>query len=176
MLAAAALVVLVDQVTKHLVTTRLEAGQSWDLVPWLAPVFRITHVTNTGVIFGLFQGYSDLFLVFSAVAVVAIVLYYRQLPDGQWIVQVSLALSLGGAIGNFVDRLRQGYVTDFIDLTFWPFQDFAVFNVADSAITTGTTLLVLVTLWEAVCTEVTKLAHVVRCAPGARELREEQHD
>lgn len=158
------LVLLVDQVSKYLVATRLEEGQSWDIIPWLASIFRITHVTNTGVAFGLFQGLGDLFVVVAIVAIAAIVLYCRQLPDGQRAMQVALALALGGAVGNLADRLRQGFVTDFIDLRFWPLHEWPVFNLADSSIVTGVTILMLVMLWETVAAEVTALALVVRCA------------
>lgn len=149
LLSIAALVVLADQVSKYLVTEYLLEGQSWAIAPWLAPVFRITHVTNTGVAFGLFQGVGKYFLIVSAFAVVAIIFYYRQLPDGQWLMRIALGLALGGAMGNLIDRARQGgAVVDFIDVEFWPFKEFPVFNVADSSITVGVALLVLLLLWE----------------------------
>ena len=106
--AIAALVVLVDQFSKHFVTVWLGEGQSWDIVPWLAPVFRITHVTNTGAVFGLLPGWSDFFTVIAAIVIVVIIVYYRQIPDGQWLARAALGLQLGGAIGNLVDRLRRG--------------------------------------------------------------------
>jgi signal peptidase II len=144
----AALVLVADQVTKHLVATRLEAGQPWDMIPWLAPVFSITHVTNTGVAFGLLQGLGNLFVVAHAIAAVAIIVYSRRLPPGQWLLRLALGLALGGALGNFVDRVRQGYVVDFIDVNFWPFTDFPVFNVADSSIVVGVALLIGLLMWE----------------------------
>lgn len=147
--AVAALVLLVDQVSKHLVATRLAEGQSWNIVPWLAPVFRITHVTNTGAAFGLFPGWGGFFIIVAAVVIVAIILYHRHLPDGQLLVRVALGLQLGGAIGNnLVDRLRQGFVVDFIDLSFWPLHKWPLFNLADASIVTGVTLLALLMLWE----------------------------
>jgi len=147
--ATAALVLLVDQITKYLVVARLEEGQSWDVAPWLAPVFRITHVTNTGAAFGLFPGWGGFFVVVAAIVIVAIIIYYRHLPDGQWLMRVALGLQLGGAIGNnLVDRLRQGFVVDFIDLNFWPLRDWPVFNLADGSIVAGVTLLALLVIWE----------------------------
>lgn len=146
--AVAALVLLVDQVSKHLVAARLAEGQSWDIVPWLAPVFRITHATNTGAAFGLFPGWGDFFIVIAAVVIVAIILYHRHLPDGQWLVRVALGLQLGGAIGNLMDRLSRGSVVDFIDLSFWPLHEWPVFNLADASIVTGVALLALLMLWE----------------------------
>lgn len=146
--ATVVLVLLVDQVSKFLVTARLWEGQSWDIAPWLAPIFRITYVTNTGVAFGLFPGGGDFFIVVAAIVVVAILVYYRHLPDGQWSVRMALGLQLGGATGNLVDRLRQGFVVDFIDFNFWPLHNWPVFNLADSSIVAGVTLLALLMIWE----------------------------
>jgi signal peptidase II len=146
--AAAALVLLVDQVSKHLVMVRLAEGQSWDIVPWLAPVFRITHVTNMGAVFGLLPQWSDFFIVVAAIVIVAIIIYHRQVPDGQWLMRAALGLQLGGAMGNLVDRLRRGSVVDFIDLNFWPLHEWPVFNLADASIVTGVALLALLMLWE----------------------------
>jgi signal peptidase II len=146
--AIAALIVLADQVSKYLVMTRLGEGQSWDIAPWLAPIFSITHVTNTGVAFGLFQKLGNVFLVVNIVATVAIVLYYRQLPHGKWLMRTALSLALGGAIGNLVNRVYYGFVVDFIDLNFWPLHEWPVFNVADASIVTGVTLLALLLMWE----------------------------
>ena len=143
-----ALVLLVDQLSKHLVAARLAEGQSWDIVPWLAPVFRITHTTNTGAAFGLFPRWGNLFIVVAAAVIVAIIVYHHQVTDGQRLMRMSLGLQLGGAIGNLVDRLVRGSVVDFIDLSFWPLHEWPVFNLADASIVTGVTLLALLVLWE----------------------------
>lgn len=139
---------LIDQLSKYLVTMWLEEGQSWDIVPWLAPIFHFTHVTNTGVAFGLFPGVGGLFTIIPAVVVVAILIYGWHLPDEQWLMRIVLALPLGGAIGNLVDRLHRGSVVDFIDLNFWPLHDWPIFNLADSSIVAGVTLLALLMMWE----------------------------
>lgn len=146
--ATAALILIADQVTKHLVATRLEVGQSVDLIPWLAPVFSITHVTNTGVAFGMFQGLSSLFIIAHVIAAVVIIIYSRRLPPGQWVLRLALGLALGGAVGNLIDRVRQGYVVDFFDVNFWPLQDFPVWNVADNSIVGGVALLIGLLVWE----------------------------
>ena len=146
--ATAALVLLVDQISKYLVTTWLAEGQSWDIASWLAPFFRITYVTNTGAAFGLFPQWGSFFVVVAVVVIVAIVLYYHSLPDGQWLMRIALGLQLGGAIGNLVDRLRYGSVVDFIDLNFWPLHNWPIFNLADGSVVTGVTLLALMMLWE----------------------------
>jgi signal peptidase II len=144
----AALVVLVDQLSKYFVLAWLGEGQSWEIAPWLAPVFRFTHVTNTGAAFGLFREWGDFFVIVAAIVIVVIIFYYRHLPDGQLLMRVALGLQLGGAVGNLVDRLRQGFVVDFIDLNFWPLHEWPVFNLADSSIVAGVVLLALLMIWE----------------------------
>ncbi len=146
--AMAALVLLVDQISKHLVMTRLEEGRSWDIAGWLSPFLRITHVTNTGAAFGLFPKWSDFFVAVAVIVIAVIIIYQRHLPAGQWLVRVAMGLQLGGAIGNLVDRLRWGSVVDFMDLNFWPLHEWPVFNVADASIVTGVSLLAILMLWE----------------------------
>ena len=144
----ATIVLTADQITKHLVATQLAEGQSWDLAPWLAPVFSITHVTNTGVAFGMLQGLGSLFAIAHVVAAVAIILYSRRLPAGQWALRLALGFALGGSIGNLIDRVLQGYVVDFIDVNFWPLQDFPVWNIADNSIVVGVALMLVLLMWE----------------------------
>jgi signal peptidase II len=134
--AVALLILVADQISKHLVLSNLNPGQSWNPVTSLAPWVSITHVTNTGAAFGLFPDRGSLFVVIAVTVVVAIIFYYRHLPTGQWWIKVSLGLQLGGALGNLLDRLRLGYVIDFIDFKIWP-----VFNVADSSIVVGVAIL-----------------------------------
>jgi len=145
---AAALVLITDQVTKYLVATKLEVGQPLDLIPWLAPIFSITHVTNTGVAFGLLQGLGNVFVIAHVIAAVAIIVYSSRLPPERRFLRLALGLALGGAIGNLIDRVRQGYVVDFIDTNLWPFTDFPVFNVADASISVGVALMIGLLLWE----------------------------
>ncbi len=131
-------VFLADQATKALIRTHLPPGASFP-ADW--PV-RLTHVTNTGAAFGLFTNQGLLLTLVAFFAVGLIIYYYRRLPEGAWALRTALGLQLGGAVGNLIDRVWQGYVTDFIDLRFWP-----VFNVADSAITVGAVLLAASLLW-----------------------------
>jgi len=133
----AAIVVVLDQVTKAIASARLFPS---DPVPVFGDVVRMTLVHNTGAAFGMFPGSRLPFIVISVVAI-AVVLYlytreaYRGIPQ-----RLLLGCILGGAIGNLVDRIRLGWVVDFIDVgigtTRWP-----VFNVADSAVTVGVILL-----------------------------------
>lgn len=128
----ALLVIAGDQYSKGWVTSNLVMGQS---LPQEAPV-RLTYVVNTGAAFGILPQYS-LFLVVIAFLVIAIVLLYqRYLPGGSYLIMAALGLQVGGAIGNLIDRLRFGYVIDFVDIRVWP-----VFNLADFSISLGVALL-----------------------------------
>jgi signal peptidase II len=127
-----------DQLTKWLVATQLELGESVYPIPALSRLFSLTYVTNTGAAFGLLKEASVVFAFVAILVITIIVLYVRRVPADQHLVRVALGLQLGGALGNLIDRLRLGHVVDFIDLKFWP-----VFNVADSAIVIGVVLLAI---------------------------------
>jgi len=130
----ALLVVVADQLSKIWVRSNLAIGES---LPETG-LFRLTHVYNTGAAFGLFQDQSFLLTIVSVIGMVVLLLFIlffvRRFPflDNR-LVRSSLGLVLGGSVGNLIDRLRFGGVTDFIDVGFWP-----AFNIADSAIVVGT--------------------------------------
>jgi signal peptidase II len=132
----AVLTLVIDQISKRLVMTSFSPGESWNPVAALERWVSLTYVTNTGAAFGMFPDYGGIFMVIAVVVVVVIVVYYRYLPGDQWLVQISLGLQLGGALGNLLDRLRYGHVIDFIDFKVWP-----VFNVADSSVFIGVVIL-----------------------------------
>ena len=134
--AVAFLILGADQISKYLVRSNLNPGDSWNPVASLTRWVSVTHVTNTGAAFGLFKDQGSFFVVIAVIVVAAIILYYRHLPAGQWWIKISLGLQLGGALGNLLDRLRLGHVVDFIDFKIWP-----VFNVADSSIVIGVAVL-----------------------------------
>jgi len=132
----ALLVLLADQFSKQWVITHLESGRPWNPVEFLYPWVSLTYVTNRGAAFGLFPEWGDLFVGVAMLVVVGILIYYVRLSLGQWLVELSLGLMLGGAMGNLLDRLFHGHVIDFIDFKVWP-----VFNIADSCIVIGTVIL-----------------------------------
>jgi signal peptidase II len=139
-LLTAALVVLIDQTTKLAIVRNLA---ELDRVPVWGNILRITHIRNSGAVFGIMKGAGAYFTFFSIVAagVLIVVLFFSQKASAA--VKVALGLVLGGAIGNLIDRLRYKEVVDFIDIGInetirWP-----CFNVADLAITVGVVLLVL---------------------------------
>lgn len=133
---AAALVVLFDHLTKLYIENRLPLNHTWAPLPDLADYFRITHVSNTGAAFGLFPGGSLFFTVIALIVAAVIIIYNYRLPAGNRLLRVALGFQLGGALGNLVDRLRLGHVTDFLDFGPWP-----VFNLADMSIVAGVIIL-----------------------------------
>lgn len=141
-------VLALDQISKSWVVAHMSLGESREVASWLAPLFSLTYVTNTGIVFGLFQGIGDVFLIVVLIAIGAIFLYYRHLPSGPIPLHIALGLQLGGALGNLVDRLLRGAVVDFIDLNFWPLHHWPIFNLADTSIVTGVGLLLLMMLTE----------------------------
>jgi signal peptidase II len=121
----AALIVIIDQLTKFIVRQTMEKGSSIKLLPF----FYLTHIDNTGSFFGIAK-HSTGFLAFFSLIVIALILYgYRQIPAEKFL-YVMIAFVLGGAIGNLIDRVFLGAVTDFFDFRIWP-----IFNIADSCIT-----------------------------------------
>ncbi|HNR96110.1 MAG TPA: signal peptidase II [Anaerolineae bacterium] len=148
-LALATLVVLADQWTKSWVRSTLPVGVPWNPVPWLRPILSFTHVTNEGAAFGMLPQLKPVF-PFISLAVCALMFYfYRPLAHGRPWITISLGLQLGGTLGNLIDRLtQQGRVTDFLDLNFWPLQDWPVFNIADSSVVVSVCILAAVLLLE----------------------------
>jgi signal peptidase II len=139
-----AAVVLVDQATKALVVRTLGLHE---YVPLVDGLLSLSHVRNRGAAFGLLSNWdvpyqSVLLSALSLAALAAIGAYFVRLPWGARLPRVALALVLGGAFGNLIDRIRLGYVVDFVHL-YWREHQWPDFNAADSAITIGVTLLVL---------------------------------
>ncbi len=125
----AAAVVALDQVTKMIVRSALSPGEAW---PDHDLLLNIVNVSNSGAAFGILQGQTVFLVVTSLVGVAAIALYYFYPPLDHGLLRIALALQLGGAAGNLIDRVRFGEVTDFINFRFWP-----AFNVADASISIG---------------------------------------
>lgn len=134
----AGVVIALDQLSKHLVRTQLEFTESWAPWPWLLPYARFVHWNNTGAAFGIFQGMNLVFAILAVIVSIIIIVYYPRVPRTDWLMRLALSLQLGGAIGNLIDRILFGTVTDFISVG-----NFAVFNVADSSVVVGTCLLAL---------------------------------
>jgi signal peptidase II len=135
-------IVLLDQLTKHIVRTNLPFGQVYRPELWLSQYVRIVHWRNTGAAFGIFQDMNMVFTVLSFIVVGVIIYYYPRVPREDWLIRLAMSLQLGGALGNLIDRLNQGYVTDFISMI-----NFPVFNIADASISIGVAILFFA-LWQ----------------------------
>jgi signal peptidase II len=132
LLLVAGAAVLADQLTKQVVGRTLGLGESVDIV---GP-FTIHHVQNSGIAFGLFGSRTSIVIVVTAIAVGAMLIFFARSGRRHPVLPVALGLVLGGSIANLVDRVRLGYVTDFLDLVAWP-----AFNLADTFIVVGVTIL-----------------------------------
>ena len=131
-------VVGIDQWTKSLIRSTLEFGEIWSPWDWLTPYARVVHWYNTGVAFGMFQNNNILFTILVSIIALVIIIYYPQLTEADWFLRIALSMQLGGAVGNLIDRLTVGHVTDFISVG-----KFAVFNVADASVTVGVGIMIL---------------------------------
>ena len=136
----AALIVALDQWTKWLVRVNIPEGGVWlpESLAWLSPYARIVHWHNTGAAFGMFQNASMVFTVLAFIVIAAILYYYPHVENSDWSLRLAMSMQLGGAIGNLIDRLARGRVTDFISIGTFP-----VFNVADASISVGAVVLLL---------------------------------
>jgi len=135
------LIVLLDQVSKYWVRSNLAFEEIWAPWPWIFRYARIVNWQNTGAAFGMFKNFGDVFTVLAIIVSIFILYYFPRIPRQDWYLRLALILQLGGAVGNLIDRINQGYVTDFISVG-----NFAVFNVADASITLGVIVL-LIGVW-----------------------------
>ncbi len=138
LLAVAGLVLVADQITKYAVRVFIDPNQSISLIKGF---FYFTHVRNTGAAFGMFSQRQPVFVVATVIAIILIIVYHLKTKETDFLFNVALGLELGGAVGNLIDRVSQGWVTDFVHVL-----NFPVFNIADSAIVMGVVLLILVML------------------------------
>ncbi|MEW6661633.1 MAG: signal peptidase II [Bacillota bacterium] len=128
-----AAVLFFDQLSKWIIQETMELGQS---IPVITNIFHITYWRNPGAAFGIMAFRTNFFIIVGFLVVAAIIIVLLRLPPERKLLKVALALQLGGAVGNLIDRIRTGYVVDFFDFRVWP-----VFNIADSAIVIGVILL-----------------------------------
>ncbi|HQD51757.1 MAG TPA: signal peptidase II [Bacillota bacterium] len=134
-----AVVVLLDQLTKYLVASTMEVGQSFSLIE---DFLAITYVRNPGAAFGVLPYRTAFLIVVTLIVVGLIVYFYHVLPASYTLLRLGMALQLGGALGNLIDRVRNVFVVDFIDLKFFP----PVFNLADLFIVIGV-IIFLFAFW-----------------------------
>ena len=142
------LIILMDQVTKYMVVDHFRYGES---VPMIPGFFSLTYIRNTGAAFGFLATANPsfrvpFFLVVPIIAMVVLGFLYRDLPQDARVRSMALGLVSGGALGNLIDRVRLGYVVDFLDFHYKNEYYFPAFNVADSAICVGVAILLLSTM------------------------------
>ncbi|MEE8179822.1 MAG: signal peptidase II [bacterium] len=135
----------VDQFSKYIIRQKMSLAES---IPIIKSVFHITYVENRGIAFGLFPQGSSLFIVISLIIILVIMFFERKKVIKSLKERFCLGLILGGALGNLIDRLRFGFVIDFLDFRIWP-----VFNLADSGVCIGGILMVFFLLRKRPCKE-----------------------
>lgn len=141
MLAIAAFAVFLDQLTKALVRKAVAfRGTIRVIEGW----FHLTYAENSGMAFGMLRGWNPVLIFVSIFAIVFIFVYYRQFKSNGWM-RVSLGLLLGGALGNLVDRVIFGHVTDFIRVRWWfiNYRWWPSFNIADACVCVGAAMLII---------------------------------
>lgn len=136
--------VALDQLTKWLAVTFLQGQPSF---PIWQDVLHLTFAKNEGAAFGILSDHRWVFMIFSTVAIIGLTFYLFRFRPKSRFVQITLAMIIGGGIGNMIDRFALGYVIDFIDFTLI---DFAIFNVADSFVTVGAFMLMGYLIWDMV--------------------------
>ena len=142
----ALIVVILDQITKWMVVKNMELGERiaiWD--PW----FGLLSHRNRGAAWGMLEGQMWLFTIVTIGVIIGIIYFYHKEAKGKPFFQVSLMLLLGGAIGNFIDRLYYGEVVDFVDVLIPVINyHFPIFNIADSALTIAVIMLLIAIIME----------------------------
>ena len=134
----AAMVIVLDQITKALVRQNLALGEAWAPIPAIGDFFRFLYWQNRGAAFGTLQNAGPILTVVRIAIAIFIVFFYQKAETKDRLMRVSLSLMLGGAIGNLIDQFMLGFVTDFIAVGKFP-----IFNVADSCVTIGVGLMLL---------------------------------
>lgn len=132
----AAVVFLLDRVTKFLVADHMSLNESLPVINYF---FHITYVQNRGAAFGLFPGKTPYIIVLTLIGFAAVFFLRKKIPHLNKGMSICLGSIVGGTLGNFWDRLTSGYVVDFIDFRIWPF----IFNIADSALVVGSIILAI---------------------------------
>jgi len=129
-----------DQWTKWWVRENIAFGGEWlpDWLTWLSPYARLVHWYNSGAAFGMFQNGNLVFTILAFIVIGAIIYYFPHAEPDDWTLKLAMGLQLGGAMGNLIDRLLMGKVTDFISVGAFP-----VFNIADASISVGVAILLL---------------------------------
>jgi signal peptidase II len=138
----AVVIIGIDQLTKWIIVRTMELGER---IPVIENFFYITSHRNSGAAWGILQGQMTFFYIVTIIVVIGIIFYMQKYAKESRLLAVSLSLLLGGAIGNFIDRLLHQEVVDFLDFYIFGY-NFPIFNVADSSLTIGVILVIIATI------------------------------
>ena len=134
-----AAIILADQLTKFAVRNNMKVGESISVIEGF---FSLTHISNSGGALSMFEGSTFLLIAVPVLAMAAALWYMEKHPKAHWTLTLAIEFIVGGGVGNLIDRIWQGYVTDFLDFTSLPFWNW-IFNIADIAVCAGCLLIIL---------------------------------
>ncbi len=137
-------IAVLDQITKYVVGLTFALGESR---PVIAGFFDLTYIRNTGAAWGIFGGQNTGLMILSVVMLAVMVIFRRSFLSDTWEHRLALGLMIGGIVGNVLDRLRLGFVVDFLDFHWRGAWHWPAFNIADSAICVGVGIYILSALW-----------------------------
>ena len=144
-LIVAIAILIIDQVTKRIIATTMNIGDSYEVIP---NFLNITSHRNNGAACGILSGKMGFFYIITIVILIVLVLFYIKEAKYNLFMQVAISLLFAGALGNFIDRLVNGEVVDFVDTNIFGY-DFPIFNVADSSLTIGVLFIIIALLKDA---------------------------
>lgn len=133
----AAIIVIIDQITKFLTVQNIPLGESMEVIPG---IFSLTYIQNTGAAWSILEGQMAFFYIVTIIVVIMLVYFLHKEAKGEPLFALSISFILGGALGNFIDRLHLQYVIDMFQLDFITFP---IFNIADSALTIGVVIMLI---------------------------------
>ncbi|MBO0378792.1 signal peptidase II [Staphylococcus warneri] len=141
-LLVAFLIIVIDQVTKWIIASSMKIGDSYEVIP---NFLNITSHRNNGAAWGILSGKMFFFYIITVIILIVLVLFFIKEAQYNLFMQLAISLLFAGALGNFIDRLLNGEVVDFIDTNIFGY-DFPIFNVADSSLTIGVILVIIALL------------------------------
>ncbi|MDY1592249.1 signal peptidase II [Staphylococcus haemolyticus] len=144
-LIVAIAILIIDQVTKRIIATTMNISDSYEVIP---NFLNITSHRNNGAAWGILSGKMGFFYIITIVILIVLVLFYIKEAKYNLFMQVAISLLFAGALGNFIDRLVNGEVVDFVDTNIFGY-DFPIFNVADSSLTIGVLFIIIALLKDA---------------------------
>lgn len=135
-------ILILDQITKYIITKTMQIGDSFELIP---NFLNITSHRNSGAAWGILSGKIAFFYIITVVILIVLIVFYIKEAKHNLLMQVAISLLFAGALGNFIDRVLNGEVVDFVDTYIFSY-NFPIFNVADSSLTIGVLLIIIALL------------------------------